>query len=346
MDEPALNHTTIGASREVHQLLGLVVALAVIYGIMLGLSAIEPTDSFWMVGSWRLRAPILLMDRNGHIDWTNQRNILEQGAINVVLGVGMTLIILSGEIDLSVGSLLTLCNVLYVVGASPTDGLGRPIYGVLLAVGAGLVAGFINGSLTAVFKLPSFVVTLGMLMAAAGTAHLVTIGVSSGQPMFHMCPSPAKHLIPVISSIGMVAIAWVVLTHTRFGRHIYAVGGSAEAARLSGISPVAVKIGVFVICGMTAALAGIVKWARVSSGTHVVEEPFELYAIAAAVVGGTSMMGGRGNVLGTFVGALIIAVLVKGLNTLGVHESVQKIIIGAVIIIAVLYDRRRQTKLG
>jgi ribose/xylose/arabinose/galactoside ABC-type transport system permease subunit len=185
-----------------------------------------------------------------------------------------------------------------------------------------------------------------MLMAAAGIAHLVTLGVSNGQPMFHMCFAPTKHLIPLISSVSAVALAWVILGKTRFGRHVYAVGGSAEAARLSGISVVGVKVGVFAFSGMAAALAGIVKWARVSSGTHVVEEPYELYAIAAAVIGGTSLMGGRGNVLGTFVGALIIAVLIKGLNTLGVHESVQKVIIGGVIIAAVLYDRRRQTRLG
>jgi len=206
--------------------------------------------------------------------------------------------------------------------------------------------GCINGVLTARFGAPSFVVTLGMLMAAAGAAHLVTIGVSDGQPMFHMCFAPTKHVIPVVSSVGIVAIAWVVLGRTRFGRHVYAVGGNAEAARLSGISVVGVKIGVFAIAGLAAGLAGIVKWARVSSGTHVVEEPYELYAIAAAVIGGTSLMGGRGNVLGTFVGALIIAVLIKGLNTLGVHESVQKITIGAVIVTAVLYDRRRQAALS
>jgi putative xylitol transport system permease protein len=236
--------------------------------------------------------------------------------------------------------------VLYVVGASPSDGLGSTAAGVLLALGAGLIVGCINGTLTARFQLPSFVVTLGMLMAAAGTAHLVTIGVSNGQPMFHICHVPAKHLIPVLSALGIVGLAWVILTKTRFGRHVYAVGGSAEAARLSGISVASVKIAVFAFSGMCAALAGIVKWARVSSGTHIVEEPYELYAIAAAVVGGTSMMGGRGNVIGTFFGALIIAVLIKGLNTLGIHESVQKIIIGAVIIAAVLYDRRRQRKWG
>jgi len=323
---------------------GLLVALVVIYGVMLGLSAIEIGGTFWEVRSWRLRAPILLVDRHGHIDWTNQRNILEQGAINVVLGVGMTLVILAGEIDLSVGSLLTLCNVLYVVGASPTDGLGSITVGLLLALGVGLIIGCLNGGLTAWFGVPSFVVTLGMLMAAKGVAHLVTIGVSSGQPMFHVCPVPAKHLLPVFSSLGIVGLAWILLIKTRFGRHVYAVGGSAEAARLSGISVSRVKVAVFAISGMAAGLAGIVKWARVSSGTHIVEEPYELYAIAAAVIGGTSLMGGRGNVMGTFVGALIIAVLVKGLNTIGVHESVQKIIIGVVIIAAVLYDRRRQAK--
>ncbi len=345
-ETPNLNKKTSAIGRELQQLLGLLMALAVIYGIMLGLSAIEIGGAFWDIRSWSLRPPILLIDRQGQIDWTNQRNILEQGAINVVLGVGMTLVILAGEIDLSVGSLLTLCNVLYVVGASPGDGLGSIAAGVALCIGVGLILGVVNGALTAWFKVPSFVVTLGMLMAAKGIAHLVTIGVSNGQPMFHICPVPAKHLIPVLSALGIVGIAWFMLTQTRFGRHVYAVGGSAEAARLSGISVTGVKVAVFAISGMAAALAGIVKWARVSSGTHIVEEPYELYAIAAAVVGGTSMMGGRGNVLGTFVGALIIAVLMKGLNTVGVHESVQKIIIGAVIVVAVLYDRRRQAQYG
>lgn len=328
--------------RELQQVLGLLVALAAIYLLMLGLSAIEIGESFWDVGSWRLRAPILLIDRQGKIDWISQRIIIEQGAINLVLGVGMTLVILSGEIDLSVGSVLTLCNVLFVAGARSSDGAGGVMIGVALALGAGLLVGTINGVLTARFQVPSFVVTLGMLMAAAGTAHLVTIAVSNGQPMFHMCYAPTKHIIPAGAALGLVAVAWVILSKTRFGRHVYAVGGSAEAARLSGISVVGVKIGVFAFSGLAAGLAGIVKWARVSSGTHVVEEPYELYAIAAAVIGGTSLMGGRGNVLGTFVGALIIAVLIKGLNTLGVHESVQKIIIGGVIIAAVLYDRRRE----
>ncbi|MBN1346749.1 MAG: ABC transporter permease [Phycisphaerae bacterium] len=341
MSEPRLSSGTSRLPRELQQVLGLLVALVVIYALMVGLSAIDVGESFWKPGAWRLRAPILLIDRQGDVDWTNQRNILEQGAINVVLGVGMTLVILAGEIDLSVGSVLTLCNVLFVVGASPRDGAGSVAVGVALALGAGLAVGLLNGVLTARFQVPSFVVTLGMLMAAAGAAHLVTIGVSDGQPMFHMCYAPTKHVIPLLSALGIVAIAWVILGKTRFGRHVYAVGGSAEAARLSGISVVGVKIGVFAFCGMAAALAGIVKWSRVSSGTHVVEEPYELYAIAAAVIGGTSLMGGRGNVIGTFIGALIIAVLIKGLNTLGVHESVQKIIIGAVIIAAVLYDRRR-----
>ena len=332
--------------RELQQVLGLLVALAVVYGVMVGLSAVDVGESFWDMGGWRLRAPILLIDRQGHVNWDNQRNILEQGAINVVLGVGMTLVILAGEIDLSVGSVLTLCNVLFVVGASRTDGAGSVSLGVAMALAGGVIVGCVNGALTARFKVPSFVVTLGMLMAAAGTAHLVTMGVSDGQSMYHPCPLGAKRVIPLAISVGIVALAWLILGQTRFGRHVYAVGGSAEAARLSGISVVGVKIGVFAFAGMAAGLAGIVKWARVSSGTHVVEEPYELYAIAAAVIGGTSLMGGRGNVLGTFVGALIIAVLIKGLSTLGVHESVQKIIIGAVIITAVLYDRRRAGSIG
>lgn len=351
--DPTTRSSALG--RELSQLVGLLVALAVVYGIMVGLSAIHITGSFWDFGSWQLRPPILLIDRQGHINWTNQWNTLEQGAINVVLGVGLTLVILSGEIDLSVGSLLTLCNVLFVVGASRGDSVGYTLLGVAMAIAGGVTVGVFNGMVTARYKVASFVVTLGMLMAAAGTAHLVTIAVSDGQPIFYTCPGPEQaqptalqwliaptHLIPVASALAIVIVAWAILSQTRFGRHVYAVGGSAEAARLSGINVVWVKVGVFAFSGLAAALAGIVKWARVSSGTHIVEEPYELYAIAAAVIGGTSLMGGRGNVLGTFIGALIIAVLVKGLNTIGVHESIQKIIIGGVIIAAVLYDRRRQ----
>jgi ribose transport system permease protein len=186
----------------------------------------------------------------------------------------------------------------------------------------------------------SFIVTLCMLLAARGLAYVI----SGKEPQRLECVGAIRYLLPIGLSIGAVAIAYFLLSRTRFGRYVYAVGGNLEASRLSGVPVNRVRIAVFVIAGLCSALAGIVFWARLSIGTYLAGEALELYAIAAVVIGGTSLMGGQGSVLGTLIGALIMAVLYKGLNTVGVDEMTQRIIIGAVIVAAALFDSMRHRR--
>ena len=295
------------------RVLPLLLALAVIYGLMVGLTG-----------------------------RTNLRLILEQGAINIILGVGMTFVILTAGIDLSVGSVLALCNVLFVVTATKMAGGQTPNAVVFLAATVvclfgGALCGWVNGAITVWGRVQSFVVTLGMFMAARGLAYVV----SGGQPQRLVCSGTIRYLAPIGLAIGSVAVAHFVLSYTRVGRYMYAVGGNLEASRLSGVPVNRVRILAFAICGLCAALAGIVYWVRLSMGTYLAGETYELYAIAAVVIGGTSLMGGTGSVLGTLVGALIMAVLYNGLNSYGVDEMTQRIIIGSVIVAAALYDSMR-----
>ena len=303
-------------SSELRQLLPLLLALAVIYILM-----------------------VVLTGR------TNLRLILEQGAINIILSVGMTFVILTAAIDLSVGSVLALCNVLFVVTAKAIAGDQTPTATAFLAATAicllgGALCGWVNGAITVWGRVQSFIVTLGMFMAARGLAYVV----SGGQPQRLVCSGAIRYVTPIGLSIASVAVAYFVLGYTRTGRYMYAVGGNIEASRLSGVPINRVRILAFAICGLCAALAGIVYWVRLSMGTYLAGETYELYAIAAVVIGGTSLMGGKGSVLGTLIGALIMAVLYNGLNSYGVDEMTQRIIIGSVIVAAALYDSMRHRR--
>jgi ribose transport system permease protein len=334
---------------ELSRLLPLLGVLLVIYLLMVGLSAIDWQGNFWNIAKWRFRPPIFLLARDvdgGYrINWLNHRQILEQGSINIILGVGMTFVILTAGIDLSVGSLLALCNVLFVVTAVKIAGGEPPGPLVFLAafgaaVAGGLACGWINGAVTVWGRVQSFIVTLGTLMAAKGLAYVF----SGGAPRRLVAAGEIRYLLPIALAMGSVAVAFVVLNYTRYGRYMYAVGGNLEASRLSGVPVDRVRIAAFVISGFCAALAGIVYWVRLSSGNYLAGDTLELYAIAAVVIGGTSLMGGQGSVLGTLIGALIMTILGKGLNTIGVDEMIQRIIIGSVIVIAALYDSRRRRK--
>jgi len=334
------------SSSELRRLVPLLAVLAAVYLLMAALSGVDWGDNFWKFSQWRLRSPIFLLethpDGSHSISWRNQRLILEQGAINIILGVGMTFVILTAGIDLSVGSLLALCNVLFVLTArsvgGDTPGVGAFAAATLVCLFGGAFCGFVSGAITVWGRVQSFIVTLGMFLAARGLAYVV----SGKQPERLVCTGAVRNVLPIAFAIGSVAVAYFMLGWTRFGRYVYAVGGNLEASRLSGVPVNGVRIAVFVISGLCAALAGIVYWARLSMGTYLAGETLELYAIAAVVIGGTSLMGGTGSVLGTLIGALIMAVLYNGLNTVGVDEMTQRIIIGAVIVGAALYDSLRR----
>ena len=269
----------------------------------------------------------------------NLLNIAQQTAINAVVAVGMTYVIISGGIDLSVGSIVALSGV--TLGWALQDGQPLPLaLGIAVLVGAG--CGLINGVIVSWGGLPPFIVTLGMMSIARGAALLFTEGrpVSGFDSGFrslatgHLGPIPA----PIAVTIVVYLLAHLVLTRTTFGRYVYAIGGNEEATRLSGVSVRLHKSVVYAVSGLMSAIAAILLTARLNSAQPIAGTMYELDAIAATVIGGTSLIGGEGSLTGTLIGALIMGVLRNGLNLLGVSSFLQQIVIGAVIIAAVLVD--------
>ncbi|WP_219415679.1 ABC transporter permease subunit [Pseudonocardia nigra] len=271
---------------------------------------------------------------------SNGFNVARAVSINAVLAAGMTVVILTGGIDLSVGSIVGLAGVssimLWNSGAPP-------LIAVLGGVVVGAAAGLLNGLLIAYLALPAFIVTLGALTYLRGTAYALTDAqplIADGQLGFRLLGNGNLAGIPspVVVMIVTYVVVWFILERTRFGRHVYAVGGNVEAARLAGIKVKRVLVRVYVIAGLTAGLAGVMFAARVESGQPRAGEGYELDAIAAVVLGGTSLAGGRGRIYGTFIGALIIGVLSNGLVLMNVPFFTQLIIKGAVIVLAVALD--------
>jgi ribose transport system permease protein len=270
---------------------------------------------------------------------SNLLNVAQQTSINAVVAVGMTFVILSGGIDLSVGSIVALSGV--VLGTALQDGQALPV-ALGIAVSVGAACGLANGALVSWGGLPPFIVTLGMMSVARGAALVFTEGrpVSGFEPAFrslatgHVAFVPA----PVVLMIAVYVVAHVMLTRTTFGRYVYAIGGNEEATRLSGVAVRRHKMIIYGVSGLTSAAAAIILTARLNSAQPIAGIMYELDAIAATVIGGTSLMGGEGTLVGTLIGALIMGVLRNGLNLLGVSSFLQQIVIGAVIIAAVLVD--------
>ncbi|MCA1585218.1 MAG: ABC transporter permease [Acidobacteria bacterium] len=269
----------------------------------------------------------------------NLLNIAQQTSINAIVAVGMTYVILSGGIDLSVGSVVALSGV--ALGVALQDGQALPL-ALLAALGVGLTCGLVNGAIVSWGGLPPFIVTLGMMSIARGAALLVTEGrpISGFGPEFRWLATGHVGFVPVPVAVTVVVYlaAHVVLTRTTFGRYVYAIGDNEEATRLAGVSVVLHKTLIYGVAGIMSALAAVVLTARLNSAQPIAGMMYELDAIAATVIGGTSLMGGEGSLAGTLVGALIMGVLRNGLNLLGVSSFLQQIVIGAVIIGAVLVD--------
>jgi len=270
---------------------------------------------------------------------SNLLNVMEQTSINAVIAVGMTYVIISGGIDLSVGSLLALSGVLLASGL--VAGL-PPAVAILLGLAAGAAGGLANGLLVTWGRLPPFIATLGMMSVARGAALLYTEGrpISGFEPGFRLLATGRVLLVPVpvVAAAAVYLVAHFVLTRTRFGRYVYAIGGNAEAARLSGVPVRFHQTMVYALCGVTSGLAAVLLTARLNSAQPIAGIMYELDAIAATVIGGTSLMGGSGTLGGTLIGALIMGVLRNGLNLLGISSFLQQIVIGCVIIVAVLVD--------
>ena len=284
----------------------------------------------------------------------NVLNVLLQTSINGILAIGMTFVILTRGIDLSVGSVAALAGVvsasLATTSAAAVAGGPHP---AALALGAGLlaglVAGAINGAIVARFSVPAFVATLGMLSAARGATLLYTDGrpvpaLTDGYRWIG-ASDVAGLPVPVLVFLVVFAAAWWVLSHTRFGRHVYATGGNPHAAEVSGVNVRRVRFLVYVISGALAGLAGMILAARTGSALTQAGMAYELDAIAAVVIGGTSLAGGVGRVTGTVIGALLIGVVNNGLDLLGVESYYQQVIKGVLIVAAVMLDQTRNKRL-
>lgn len=278
-------------------------------------------------------------------------NVLRQTSINGILAIGMTFVILTRGIDLSVGSVVALAGVVSASLATTSTtaaALGGPFPAILaLTVGVmvGVAAGWVNGVIVSRFNVPAFVATLGMLSAARGLALLYT----GGQPVpaltdgyrFIGRDDIFGIPMPIIVFAVVFFVAWWVLNSTRFGRRVYAVGGNPHAARVSGINVNRIKLMVYVISGALAGIAGMMLAARTGSALTQAGIAYELDAIAAVVIGGTSLSGGVGRVTGTLIGALLIAVVNNGLDLMGVESYYQQVIKGGLIVAAVMLDQAR-----
>lgn len=273
---------------------------------------------------------------------SNMLNILKQSSITAILAAGMTLVILTGGIDLSVGATLALAGVISVMLSN--SGV-HPVTAMAAGAVVGYVAGAINGYLTAVAKLPSFVVTLGSMTYLRGIAFVISSGLPVVLQNKLFIFFGAGTLLGIPTPIYIMAVVYIamffVLKYTMFGRHVYAIGGNEEAARLTGIKVERTLIHVYSLSGLMAGIAGVVMAGRVISGQPNAGISFELDAIAAVILGGTSFVGGIGRIQGTIIGVLIMAVLGNGLTLLNVDYYWQLIVKGLVIVIAVLLDKLR-----
>ena len=273
----------------------------------------------------------------------NILNVLRQTSINSIIAIGMTLVILTGGIDLSVGSILAFCG---AVMASLLNAGHNPILAFIVTLALGLVFGFFNGFLVSKMKLQAFIVTLVTMTFLRGATLVFTEGkpitVDDGGLLFenigggYLFDIP----IPIYIMIALFVAGHYLLMHTKFGRYTYAIGGNEEATKLSGINVDKVKMWVYGLCGMLSALAGVILTSRLYSAQPTAGSGYELDAIAAVVLGGTSLAGGVGRVTGTALGALIIGVLGNALNLLNVSSYYQMMIKEIVILIAVLIDRK------
>ncbi|WP_077212916.1 ABC transporter permease subunit [Bacillus dakarensis] len=278
------------------------------------------------------------------LELNNLLNLLRQVSINALIAFGMTFVILTGGIDLSVGSMLAL-------GAALTAGMLSsgfdPILAILLGLMAGAIMGALNGFIITKGKVAPFIATLATMTIFRG----LTLVYTEGRPITGLGESVAFELmgrgyffgipVPVVLMIISYGVLYFILKKTTFGRRVYAIGGNEEASRLSGIKVDRVKVAIYSITGMLSVLAGIILTSRLNSAQPTAGVSYELDAIAAVVLGGTSLSGGRGWIFGTFVGALIIGVLNNGLNLLDVSSFYQQVVKGGVILLAVILDRKK-----
>lgn len=300
------------------------------------------TDYIGMALALALLLVIFGLSAQNFFTITTFRTIANQIPDITIVAVGMTFVLIIAGIDLSVGSVMALASA--VLGLSLVKfnfPLPAAIAGCLVA---GILCGAANGLVIIRWKLPAFIVTLGMLEIARGAAYLVTDSrtIYIGGPVEVIAEISILGLsLPFIIAVVIVVAGQLVLSRTVFGRYLVAIGTNEEAVRLSGIDPRGLKLAVFILCGFLTSIAAVIHTARLSSANPNTGYGLELQAIAAVVIGGTSLMGGRGSVVSSFFGVLIIAVLGTGLAQIGAQESTKRLITGCVIVAAVILDHYR-----
>ncbi|AJX78609.1 branched-chain amino acid transport system / permease component family protein [Burkholderia pseudomallei MSHR2543] len=308
------------------------------------LAALRRSTTFYPLVGLVAVCVAMVFASDSFLSAANLENVLRQVSINAIIGVGMTCVILTGGIDLSVGSVMalsgTLAAGLLVAGANGAAALAA-------GIGVGVALGAANGLFVAFAGMPPIIVTLATMGIARGLALIYTGGYPiDGLPDWVRFFGSGKVLgvqMPVLTMLAVYALAWLMLERMPFGRYVYAIGGNEHATRLSGVRVSRVKLAVHTFAGLTSALAALVLTGRLMSGQPNAGGGFELDAIAAVVMGGTSIAGGRGSIVGTLVGALLLGVLNNGLNMIGVNPYVQNVIKGAIILLAIYIGRERRT---
>jgi ribose transport system permease protein len=282
----------------------------------------------------------------------NLRNVANQITVIAIIAIGMTMVIITAGIDLSVGSLIALSAVVVAWVAGALGGADISTFGILIAALAALavcgLTGAFSGLMITAFKIPPFIATLAMMQVAAGVAYII----SQGKPIYQLPDQfiwlgrgtePLLDMpIAVILMALLYFVAWIVMERSVLGRYIYAVGGNPEAARLAGIRVKRVLLFAYTSCGLLAGLGGIIMASQLKSGAPTYGITYELYVIAAVVVGGTSLSGGEGKIIGTLIGAFVIGVIQNGMNLINIETYTQKVVLGLVILAAVLFDRLKQ----
>ena len=317
----------VSFARLAFERLGMLPVLVVMYALFYGLTIYFSDDG-----------------TSNFVSAANNMNILRQVAINLVLAAGMTFVILTGGIDLSVGSMLAVAAVLGMKMSLPD---AAPWLALPTFILAGLACGMLNGTMVAYFNINPFVVTLGTMTALRGAAYLLASGttvLNNEIPSFEWLGNGDFLAVPwlIWVAAAVAFLSWFILRKTILGLHIYAVGGNAQAARLTGIKVTTVLLFVYAINGLFAGIAGAMSASRLYAANGNWGTGYELDAIAAVVLGGTSLSGGIGSIWGTVIGALIIGVMNNGLTILGLSSFWQYVAKGAVIVLAVLLDKWRQ----
>ncbi|MCC8065791.1 MAG: ABC transporter permease [Clostridiales bacterium] len=301
-------------------------------------------ENIGILGVLIIMCAIVTLATDKFLTPNNMISVLRQISINAYIALGMTLIIILGHIDLSVGAIVAMSGTL-TVGFIVNQSIPIPV-AILLGLLLGVLAGFVSGFIVATFHVPAFIITMAMMNVCKGVGYVYSggqatritdeffVAIGTGY-LFNVIP------LPVVYMVILIAVFAFLLGKTKFGTYVYAIGGNREAARLSGVPIKKVEITVFTLSGLLSAFAGLVLCSRMYSGQPSVGDGYELDAIAACVLGGTSMSGGRGHISGTVLGAMVIGVISNGLNLIGVSSYWQLIVKGLIIACAVLLDAQK-----